>query len=116
MIGLIFISITLISCGQSRQEKTETIIAKMNLIETQKTNFKFQLEPIKYQATGKDSIKIIELEKKLSDENIVKRISKTFDEVLSDKEINDIYDFVQSSAYEKIFTSGIILPIFQTTS
>ena len=106
MIGLIFISITLISCGQSRQEKTETIIAKMNLIETQKTNFKFQLEPIKYQATGKDSIKIIELEKKLSDENIVKRISKTFDEVLSDKEINDIYDFVQSSAYEKIFTSG----------
>jgi len=105
-IGLILISISLVSCGQSRQDKTETIINKLNLIETQKTSFKFQIEPLKYQATGKDSIRILELEKLLSDEEIVKRISETFNEVLSDKELNDIYNFVQSSAYEKFFNSG----------
>jgi len=105
-IGLILISITLISCGQSRQEKTESIINKLNLIENQKTNYKFQLEPLKYQAKGNDSIKIIELEKQLSDDEIVKRISSAFDEVFSDNEINDIYDFIQTSAFEKFFNSG----------
>ena len=42
----------------------------------------------------------------LSDEEIVKRISVSFDEILSDKELNDMYNFVQSSAYEKLFKSG----------
>jgi len=105
LIGLILIFISLISCEQSRQEKTEIIIKKWNLIETQKTNFKFQIEPLKYQAKGRDSVKILEIEKLLSDKEIVKRINKTFDEILSDKEVNDIYNFVQSSAFDKIFKS-----------
>ncbi|MEQ9147319.1 MAG: hypothetical protein RLP13_03505 [Cytophagales bacterium] len=105
-MGFILISISLVSCGQSRQDKTEIIIKKLNLIETQKTSFKFQIEPLKYQAIGKDSVRILELEKLLSDEEIVKRISETFNEVLSDKEVNDIYHFAQSSAYEKFFNSG----------
>jgi hypothetical protein len=105
-IGLILISITLISCGQSRQEKTEAIINQLNLVENQKTNYKFQLEPLKYQAKGNDSIKVIELEKQLSDDEIVKRISSAFNEVFSDNEINDIYDFIKTSAFEKFFNSG----------
>lgn len=105
-IGLILISISFVSCDQSRQDKTEVIINKLNLIETQKASFKFQIELLKYQATGKDSIRILELEKSLTDEEIVKRLCKTFNEVLSDKELNDIYDFVQSNAYEKFFISG----------
>ncbi|HBS11828.1 MAG TPA: hypothetical protein DEO36_04690 [Flavobacteriaceae bacterium] len=105
-IGLILISISLVSYGQSRQEKTEAIIIKLKLIENQKTNYKFQLEPLKYQATGNDSIKIIELEKQLSDDEIVKRISSAFNEVFSENEINDIYDFIQTSAFEKFFNSG----------
>lgn len=105
-IGLILISITLMSCGQSKQEMTEAIINKLNLIENQKTNYKFQLEPLKYQAKGNDSIKIIELEKQLSDDEIVKRISSALNEVFSDNEINDIYDFIQTSAFEKFFNSG----------
>ena len=106
IIGLILFSISLVSCGQSRQDKTEVIIKKLNLIETQKTSFKFQIEPLKYQATGKDSVRIIEIEKQLSDEEIVKRIIETFNEVLSGEEVNDIYNFVQSSAFEKFFNSG----------
>lgn len=105
-IGLIFISNVSVSCGQTRLDKTETIIDKLNLIETQKSSFKFQIEPLKYQATGEDSIRILKLEKQLSDKEIIKRISETFNEVLSDRELNDIYVFVESSAYEKFFTSG----------
>jgi len=107
-IGLVLITISLVSCGLSRQDKTEKIINKLNLIENQKTSFEFQIEPLKYQATGQDSIRILELEKLLSDDEIVKRINETFSEVLSDKEVNDIYNFVQSSAYEKLFNSGYL--------
>ncbi len=72
-LGLILTSLTLVSCGQTRQEKTVAIINKLNLIENQKQNYEFQLEPLKYQATGNDSIRIIELEKQLSDDEIVKK-------------------------------------------
>ena len=105
-IGLILLSFSLTSCGQNRQEKTVAIINKLNLIENQKTNYKFQIEPLKYQASGNDSIRIVELEKQLSDDEIVKKISSAFDEVFSDNEINDIYSFIQTSAFDKFFQSG----------
>lgn len=105
-IGLILISISLVSCGQTRQEKTVAIINKLNMIENQKTNYKFRLKHLIYQATGNDSIKIIELEKQLSDDEIVKRISSAFNEVFSDDEINDIYNFIQTSAFERFFNFG----------
>ena len=106
-IGLsVLISITVISCGQTRQDKTIEIINKLKFVENQKTNYKFQLEPIKYQATGNDSIKIIELEKQLSDEEITKKIVTAFNELFSNKEIDDIYKFIQTSAFEKFFNSG----------
>ena len=105
-IGFILISMTLVSCGQTRQEKTIAIIKKLNLIENQKQNYEFQLEPLKYQATGNDSIRIKELEKQLTDDEIVKNISSAFNEVFSDDEINDIYNFIQTSAFDKFFKSG----------
>lgn len=104
-IGLILISITLVSYGQSRKEKTIAIINKLNLVENQKQIYEFRLEPIKYQATGNDSIRIVELEKKLSDDEIVKMISSAFDEVFSDNELNDLYNFIQTSAFDKFFNS-----------
>lgn len=105
-IGLILMTITLVSCGQTRQEKTFAIINKLNLIVNQRTNYEFQIEPLKYQATGNDSIKITEIENQLSEEEIVKRISSAFNEVFSDGEINDIYEFIQTSAFDKFFNSG----------
>ena len=105
IFGWILISTTLVSCGQSRQDKTETIINKMNLIETQKTILKFRIESLKDQAAGQDSVRILELEKLLSNKEMVKRISEAFNENLSDKEVNDFYNFVESSVYEKLFTS-----------
>ncbi len=106
LIGLILMSVTMISCGQTRQEKTTAIINEMKFVENQKANYEFQIEPLKYQATGNDSIKLIELENKLTDEEIINRIRLALNEVFSDKEISIIYEFVRSGAFEKLFNSG----------
>jgi len=104
VILLLFVS--LCSYGQNRPEKTITIINKLNLVENQIANYKFQLEPLKYQATGNDSISLIEIEKQLTEEEIIKRITSVFDEIFNDGEIDNIYNFIQTSAYEKLFKSG----------
>jgi hypothetical protein len=108
VIVLILITTSFFSFGQSRQEKTDTIFRKLKLIESQKMNYKFQIEPLKYQVTGNDSIKIVELEKKITDDEVVRRLNIAFNEVLSDEEVNDIYHFIQSNAFEKFFNSGEI--------
>ena len=105
-IVVMLMSIALVSCGQTRQEKTEVIITKLKFPEAQKMSYKFKLDGLKTQATGKDSIAVVELEKKLSEKEIVKRISSAFNEVFSDSEIDEIHKFVQSGAYEKMFGSG----------
>jgi len=110
IVALLFF-IILSSCAQNRQEKTIAIINKLKLVETQQTNFKFQLEPLKYQVTGNDSVRIIEIEKRLTEKEITKRLINAFNEEFSDKEINDIYKFIQTSAFEKIFNSGEIYKI-----
>jgi preprotein translocase subunit SecD len=110
IVALLFF-IILSSCAQNRQEKTIAIINKLKLVETQQTNFKFQLEPLKYQVTGNDSMRIIEIEKRLTEKEITKRLINAFNEEFSDKEINDIYKFIQTSAFEKIFNSGEIYKI-----
>ncbi len=69
-------------------------------------NYEYQLDALKYQVTGTDSVKILELEKRISEEEIIKRIYTAFNESISDEEINDLYEFMQTSAFEKFFISG----------
>ncbi|MBL4746155.1 MAG: hypothetical protein JKY08_07280 [Flavobacteriaceae bacterium] len=114
IVGLILIFISSVSCSQSKQEKTEFIINKLNLIETQKTSFKFQVDALKYRATRKDRIRIIDLEKLVSDDEIVKRIRETFSEVLSDKEVNDIYNSLQLSASDMLFNTRELFKAIST--
>lgn len=112
LILLLFIS--LCSYGQDRNEKTHAIISKLNLVESQKINFEFQLEPLIYQAIGNDSISLIEIEKKLTEEEITERITIAFDEIFKDEEINDIYNFIQTSSFEKFFNSGETYEVIST--
>ncbi len=105
---IILILVWFVSCKSTRNEETIAIINKLNLIEAQKLKYTYQIEPLKYQTTGIDSIRILKLEKQLSDREIEKRISKAFDEKFSDKEINDLYHFIQTSAFDKFFNSGNI--------
>jgi hypothetical protein len=111
IVAVLLVFIILSSCEQDRQEKTIAIINKLKLVETQQTNYKFQLKSLKYQATGNDSVKIIEIEKRLTEKEITKRLINAFNKEFSDKDINDIYRFIQTNAFEKFFNSGEIYKI-----
>jgi len=59
-------------------------------------------QTFKYQATGDDSIRLAELEKLLTEEEIKNRITDAFNKTFTKKEINDIYTFLMSSAFDKV--------------
>ena len=106
VILLLFVS--LCSYGQSRQEKTNAIIDKLNIVDVQKMNYEYRLEPLKYHAIGSDSVRLVELEKQLTEENFLKVVNEVFEEYLNDEEVDNIYSFLQSSAYDKLFNPAVI--------
>lgn len=91
--------------GHTRQKQTTIIIKKMNLIEAQQRMYSIQLEPFKYQATKADNIRIAKIENLLSQKEISKKMHLAFQELFNDKEINDIYNFIETSAFEKLMNS-----------
>lgn len=101
-VALIFITISPSCFGQSKEEKTKAIIEGLNIVESLKGNYQTMIDYAKYQATGSDSIRLVELESRLTDEEILKRMAKALDQVFSEKEIDEIYLFIQSSAFKKI--------------
>ena len=109
VVLLLFVSFS--SYGQSRQDKTIAIIKELKLAEPHKMNYEYRLKPLMYQATGSDSVKLVEMEKQFTDENIIKVISGGFDEVLTSEEINGIYDFLQSNTYKKLFNPGDLFKV-----
>ena len=107
MLKILFLFvICLYSCGKSRKEKTIYIIEKLNLVENQQSNFEWQVEPLKYHTSGNDSIRLIEIEKKLSDEEVLKRLCAAFDEAFTNEEINDLHKFLQTDAFDIFFNSN----------
>lgn len=106
IIVLMLATSSFFGLAQSRQEKTNTIIDKFKLIEDLKMSYGFQLETLNYLLSERDSIEFIELEKKVTDDEIARRINLAFSEAFSDEEVNAVYEFTQSSAFEKFFSSG----------
>lgn len=98
-------------CGQNnyaqdRELKTNIIIDSLRTVESMKTTYiEFRLKPLKYEATKEDSIKLCEIESHLTDKEIHKRIVKAFDSSYSDNEINDLYNFVRTTAFTKLIHS-----------
>ena len=67
---ILLLFVYLCSYGQSRQEKTDLIIAKLKLVEGQKMMHQYRLDPLKQHVSGNDSVRIVELEKQLSEEQV----------------------------------------------
>lgn len=111
---IIFILFLTLSCvqlnyGQNRSLKTNVIIDSLKIVETQKMTYvEFQLKPLKYEANKQDSIKLIELETLLTDREIRRRIIQGFNDIFTDNEINDIYSFINTTAFYKLLNSSII--------
>lgn len=98
-------------CGQNnyaqdRELKTNVIIDSLKTVESLKATYiEFRLKPLKYEATKEDSIKLCEIESHLTDKEIRNRIAKAFDSSYSDNEINDLYNFVRTTAFTKLLHS-----------
>lgn len=103
---LFLLMITSVSCSQNRTDKTKAIIEKLNLIEGQKLRYEFQIKELKYQVSGPDSIKLIELEQQLSNDAILQKVCLAFDEIYSNEEIETIYAFMQTSAFKKLINGS----------
>lgn len=114
IVCVMLLSVSLACNGQTRQQKSNAIISKLNLVENQKTIYEYTIASLKDLAIEKDKQPIIELESKVSEEEISKRIQSAINEVLSDKEIDDLYLFIQTSAFEKIFKTEEMYHVIAT--
>lgn len=114
LIVFLLLLVSVSSYGQNREEKTTAIIDRFHYINHQKRKYEIKLKPLLSRAQGNDSIKLVELQKLLTEEEISKRICKAFYEVFSDEEIDDIYNFMQKSAYKKLSRSGEIFKVVST--
>ena len=108
---LLFTTFSTIGCSQNREEKTMVIIEKMSLESSHLELYKFQLNQLKFIASGTDSSKIVELENELNKDVAVNKIVTAFNQHFSDSEINSIYDFLNTTAFEKLFVTGDIFNV-----
>lgn len=98
--------ISIVSFGQTKQQKIEFILTTNGSIDGYKSIFiDMTINPMKNSVNKLDSLKLVEIEKKLTNFEISKRLSKAFEEVFNEKEIDDIYNFYQTSAGKKMINS-----------
>lgn len=108
LLTLLILSSQNVCFGQNREEKENTIIDSLKLLDTYKlTIIEFRLKPLMYEANLQDSIKLVELQNKLTDQEIKRRILLGLDNLFTDNEIDDLYDFVKTSAYRKLSQSSM---------
>ncbi len=100
---LIFFSCITPNYGQEKKNNIYTIIDSLKLGE----NYKFmlvdsKLKPLKYEAEGEDSVKLLQLEKLLNDKEIYDRIAQGFMDMYTENEIDELFNFINSSAFTKL--------------
>jgi len=94
--------------AQDREKKINVIIDSLRTVESMKSSYiEFGLDPLKFEATKSDSIKIIELENLLTDKEIRRRLIQIFNEVYTDNEIDELYSFINTTAFFKLLHSSI---------
>ncbi|PKP20510.1 MAG: hypothetical protein CVU04_03760 [Bacteroidetes bacterium HGW-Bacteroidetes-20] len=97
--------ITLVGQAQTRREKTEFIIQKMDLVKVQKKHYQDRISFLKLAVSGKDTIRVIEIENIISEQYIKNELCSIFDTIFNDTEIHDLYLFSQTTTLAKLFFS-----------
>lgn len=100
LVSLFIISFC--SFGQSESDKLNAIIDSLNLIESQKIAFDYEIQSLKEIAQGDDSLKLISLEKKLEINKIRERAQNGLKNHLTKEEIDDLYKFTRTTAFNKL--------------
>lgn len=82
---LVFILCAAILFSQNKEQKIEYILKTSKTLEGFKSLLiEMRIDPLKNMTSKADSLKIIEIEKNLTDEEILKRLSKGFSETFND--------------------------------
>ncbi len=89
--------------GQSLSEKTDSIAYRLGLFDYIKQALTFSIEPMRDWLIEEDSIKIIQIEEKINDQEIYFRLRKSIQQLHSEQEIEDLYQFTTTTAFQKIF-------------
>ncbi len=98
--------------GQSRREMTEEIVNRVGLVETYMLQvIAWELRPAWYHASGADSIYLRDLERMLTEEEVQRRIIAVFDDFFTDNDIIDLYRFVLSDVFEKVWSGDFTTSI-----
>jgi preprotein translocase subunit SecD len=94
--------------AQDKEKKINVIIDSLRTVESIKSTYiEFGLKPLKFEATKEDSIKLIGLENLLTDKEIRRRLIAGFNDAFTDNEINDLYSFINTTAFFKLLHSSI---------
>lgn len=106
LLKVTFLLISFVCLGQTKQQKIEFILKTNGSIERYKSRLlDMTINPMKNSASKTDSLKLVTIERKLTDEEVSRRLSKSFREIFTDKEIEDIYGFYNTSAGKKMINS-----------
>lgn len=103
---ILLLLISILSFGQTNQQKIEFILKTNGSVEGYKSFLmSLLINPIKNSVDKSDSLKLSAIENKLTDAEVLKRLSSAFSEVFNDKEVDDIYSFYNTSAGKKMISS-----------
>lgn len=91
LMFLIFALISINLFAQTKEQKITEILKTQGIIESYKSFlFDLTINPLKNNVDKSDSLKLIRIEKKLTDKEIENRLSKAYSSFFTDKEIDDI--------------------------
>ncbi|KQT18420.1 hypothetical protein ASG31_06770 [Chryseobacterium sp. Leaf404] len=87
--------------GQTKEQKTESLIKELGYFGSMKSAlFDYHLKNLK-NFVDKNDNRIEVLENKLSDNEIIKRLSNAYSKIFSQKEIEELYKFFNSETGKK---------------
>ena len=100
---ILLFAITLVGQAQTRKEKNEFIIQKLDLVKIQKKHYEDRISFLNLAVSGKDTIRVNEIEKMITEKYVFEELNSVFDTLFSDIELNDLYVYCHSTSLEKIF-------------
>ena len=102
ILKIFFFFFSIFSFSQTQEQKIESILNVNKTIEGYKEYLiEVQIKPFRLE----DSVKVDQILKKMTDDEIKKRIIKSFSETYSNEEIDKIYEFYNSSVGKKFLSN-----------
>ncbi|AUC76093.1 SecDF P1 head subdomain-containing protein [Olleya sp. Bg11-27] len=91
MLGCFIYFMVFVSYGQTKHEKIVDIIKKLKLVDDQEADFESKFEVLKRKASSDDTIRVAQLEDKISEDVITEKLIVALDHFLEDDNVDILY-------------------------